>query len=177
MYCYNCDTFFSDSDAVKKRDGETALHILCCPHCGVDDIGESSVCKACGKEFTEDEIADGYCLKCLWNAIDYDTALEWMKNGADCLAEFMLNDVYDASMNGYSSRNLDAFLEESFRRLVADEKLRCAMSSSIEPEFLIKCRYFCLTRYSVDFGHDGREFAEWFAVRKKEKRHEQMEKQ
>ena len=172
MYCYNCDTFFPDADAVKQRDGETAMHILCCPHCGVDDIGESSVCNVCGKAFTEDEIADGYCLECLWNAIDYDTALEWMKQCEGWLAEFMINDVYEASMNGYSSRELDAFLEESFRRLVADEKLLCAMSSSIEPEFLIKCRYFCLPVYNVDFAPDGREFAEWFSERKKEKRGE-----
>ena len=177
MYCYNCDTFFPDADSVKKRDGETAMHILCCPHCGVDDIAESYVCKVCGGEFIEGDIASGYCLECLWNEIDYDTALEWMKQGKGWLSDFLLNDWFGACIHGDSSDYLNSFLEETFRRIVADEKLSCAPTSVLEPSFLLRCRTFCLPRYRDDFGSDGREFAEWFAERKTEKRHEQMEKQ
>lgn len=168
MYCYNCGKFFPDGDVVKRRDGETALHILCCPHCGVDDLGESAVCKVCGKEFVADELAEGYCLECLWNAIDYETALEWMKQGKGWPADFLLNDWFNCDMKGDSSDDLDAFLEETFRRIVADEKLSCAFSGVQEPRFLQCCRTFCLPHYPEDFGSDGREFAEWFAERKKE---------
>ena len=167
MYCYNCGKFFPDEDVVQRRDGETALHILCCPHCGVDDLGESAVCEHCGREFIADDIAEGYCLECLWNEIDYETALEWMKQGRGWLADFLLNDWFGGGMKGDSSDDLDAFLEETFRRIVADEKLSCALSRVQEPRFLMCCRAFCLPHYRADFGSDGREFAEWFAERKK----------
>lgn len=175
MYCYNCDKFFPDEDVAQRLDGETALHINCCPHCGVDDIGESEKCEICGEEFPEGYTRHGFCLNCLWDAIDYDVALEYIKN--DCfggLAQFILNDWFGASFEGGaimggSSDSLNAFLEETFRRLVADEKLRCAMCKLGEARFLEACRLFCLPDYpSGNFGLEGQEFAEWYARRKKE---------
>lgn len=175
MYCYNCGKFFPDEDVVQRRDGETALHIYCCPHCGVDDIGESEECEICGKQFPEGETRHGFCLKCLWNAIDYDLALEYIKHDRyGGLAQFILNDWFGANfeegaIQGGSSDALNAFLEETFRRLVADEKLRCAMCKLEQPKFLEACRLFCLPYYpSGDFGVEGEQFAEWYARRKKE---------
>lgn len=171
MYCFNCGRFFPDEDVVKRRDGETALHIYCCPHCGVDDIGESEECAICGKEFVEGEISHGFCLGCLWEAIDYDVALAYMKDHVNWLAEFILCDWFGASVDDHigTSDSLDAFLEETFRRLVADEKLRCAMCKLEEARFLEACRLFCLPYYhSGNFGLEGEQFAEWYAGRKKE---------
>lgn len=170
MYCCNCGKFFPDEDVVQRRDGETALHIYCCPHCGMDDIGESEECEICGEQFVDGETSHGFCLHCLWEAIDYDVALEYMKGDDDIrLTEFILNDWFDGSLEGGVSDNLAQFLEETFRRLVADEKLRCAMCKLEQPKFLEACRLFCLPYYSNgNFGDEGEQFAEWYARRKKE---------
>lgn len=168
MYCYNCRKFFPDDDVVREADGETAAHIYCCPHCGVDDIGESEECEICGKEFPEGEISHGFCLGCLWEAIDYDLALAWMMHGEGWLAQFMVEEVYGGKFEG-TSPEFDAFLEEVFRRKVADEKLRCAMCKLEEARFLEACRLFCLPFHPRgDFGLEGEQFAEWYAKRKKE---------
>ena len=176
MYCYNCDRFFPDEAVVQRRDGETALHIYCCPHCGVDDIGESEECAICGKEFPEGETSHGFCLGCLRDAIDYDVALEYIKPDRDGgLAQFILNDWFGAhfeegAIQGGSSDALNAFLEETFRRLVADEKLRCAMCKQEKARFLEACRLFCLPYYpNGDFGVEGQQFAEWYAKREAKK--------
>ena len=166
MFCYNCERTFPASDLVQRRDGETALHIYCCPHCGADDVGEGEVCRICGRELAEGETSGGYCLPCLWEQIDYEVALAYMKDlGGSYLAEFMLNDWFDGSFNGTASDKLNAFLEESFRRIVAGEKLRCATDKCAPMDFLSACRSFCLPKYPERFGGDGREFATWYAGR------------
>ena len=175
-YCYNCGKFFPDEDVVQRRDGETALHIYCCPHCGVDDIGESEKCEICGEQFVEGEISHGFCLGCLWEAIDYDLALEFMKSGQEdgWMAQFILNDWFGANFEYGAiqcspSNDLEAFLEETFKRLVADEKLRTALSKVEESKFLEACRFYCLPYYSNgNFGEEGEQFAEWYAGRKRE---------
>lgn len=170
MYCYNCGKFFPNEDVVQRRDGETALHLYCCPHCGAADMGESEECSICGKEFPEYETSHGFCLHCLWEAIDYDVALAYMKHyGNEAVAEFMLNDWFDGSLEGGVSDKLAQFMEETYKRMVADEKLRCAMSKQEEPKFLEACRFYCLPYYqSGNFGIEGEGFAEWYAQRKKE---------
>lgn len=170
QFCYNCGKFFPDEDIVKQRDTETCLHTYCCPHCGVDDIGESEECAICGKEFPEGEISHGFCLGCLWEAIDYDVALAYMKDHVNWLAEFILRDWFGASFDSIGTNDtLDAFLDETFRRLVADEKLRTGLSEAEKPKFLEACREFCLPCYhNGDFGCEGEQFAEWYARRKKE---------
>ena len=168
MFCYNCERAFSDSELVQRRDGETALHIYCCPHCGADNVGEGEECKICGRELAEGETSNGYCLPCLWEQIDYDVALDYMKElGGSYLAGFLLNDWFDGSFNGTASDKLNAFLEESFRRIVADEKLRCATDKRAPMDFLSACRSFCLPKYPERFGLNGQEFAEWYAGRTK----------
>ncbi len=166
MICYNCEKTFPDSELVQRRDGETALHIYCCPHCGSDNVGEGEVCQICGCELAEGETSNGYCLPCLWAQVDYETALDYMKElGGSYLAEFLLNDWFDGSVHGTVSDKLTAFLEESFRRIVADEKLRCATDKYAPRDFLFACRSFCLPKYPERFGGDGREFATWYAGR------------
>lgn len=173
MYCFNCGKFFPDEDVVNQRDGETALHLFCCPHCGAADLGESEECEICGKQFPEGETSHGFCLSCLWEAIDYDVALEYMKSGQEdgWLAQFVLGDWFGATFDSWecSTDSLDAFLAETFQRLAADEKLRCAMCKLEEARFLEACRLFCLPDYpNGDFGVEGEQFAEWYARRKKE---------
>lgn len=170
MYCYNCGKFFPDEDVVRRLDGETAMYLPCCPHCSADDIGESEKCEICGGEFPEGYTSHVFCLSCLWNAIDYDLALAYMKDKS-LLATFILCDWFDASIDGdiHTSDVFDAFLVETFRRLVADERLRCAMGKQEETLFLETCRLFCLPYYHRgSFGVEGRQFAEWYARRQKD---------
>jgi hypothetical protein len=168
MFCYNCEKSFPVSELVQRRDGEAALHIYCCPHCGADNVGEGEECKICGRELAEGETSGGYCLPCLWEQIDYDVALAYMKElGGSHLAEFLLNDWFDGSVHGTVSDKLNAFLEESFRRIVADEKLRLATDKYAPMDFLTACRSFCLPEYPTRFGSNGQEFAEWYAGRSK----------
>lgn len=167
--CYNCGRFFEDDEIVQCRDGETALHIYCCPYCGVDDIGEAATCLMCDQNFHEDEVHEGFCLKCLWNEIDYDVALAYMKHGAGWLASFIAEQVYGASIE-HTSKEFDALMEEVFLRKVADEKLRLATSKVERAEFLDECRLFCLPYYYAgEFGCDGARFAEWYAEYRKER--------
>ena len=171
MKCGNCGATFDPADILYRRE-DYGEKIACCPVCGVSDLIETEECILCGKEFEEDDIASGYCLECLWNAIDYETALEWMKQWRGRLADFLLNDWFGGGMKGDSSRDLDSFLEETFRRIVADEKLSCALSRVQTQRFLMCCRAFCLPHYRADFGSDGMEFAEWYADRLKKAKQE-----
>lgn len=160
QFCYNCGKFFPDEDVVQRRDGETALHIYCCPHCGVDDIGEAETCSLCGKDFADGETREGFCLECLWNAITYDIALAYMKD-ADCLPEFFLTG-WGCGKLEHSSPEFNAFLEETFKRSVANDKLLSCYGG--KSDFLRECRYWILPNYDAgDFGVEGSEFAEWYA--------------
>ena len=177
MYCFNCGKTFHANEIVRKFDWDTGPS-YCCPFCGVDDIAETQECSICGEDFLEGEIYSGFCLGCLWEAIDYDVALAYMKGHENWLAEFLLGDWFGASFDDRigSTPDLDAFLEETFQRLVADEKLRCAMCKLEEARFLEACRLFCLPFYpNGDFGAEGEQFAEWYAKRKKEAKNEKSE--
>lgn len=170
MFCYNCEKFFPDEDVCLKRDDETTLHIHCCPFCGDDDIGESETCVACGEEFAEGETASGYCVSCLVAEVDYDTTLAYLKDRG-YLADFLIRDWFNAGTLTNSSYDLDKFLEETFRRLVANDKLSdwCSGYHS----FLDACRTFCVPgRFDNNFGTEGREFAEWLEGYKAKKQKE-----
>ena len=166
MYCFNCGKTFHTNEIVREIDPDSGP-MYCCPYCGVNDIADTEECDICGKEFVEGEISHGFCLSCLWNEIDYFTALDYMKSKKGYLAQFIIQDWYGAEI-AETSDNLDKFLEETFRRLVADEKLSVAfphntkLTTPSEP-FLTACRFFCLPHYANgDFGIEGASFAEWF---------------
>lgn len=159
QFCYNCGKFFPDDGIVQKRDGETGLHIYCCPHCGVDDIGDADTCSLCGKHFAVGDTREGFCLDCLWNAITYDVALAYMKD-ADCLHEFFLTG-WGCGKLEHSSPEFNAFLEETFKRSVANDKLLACYGG--KEDFLLECRYWILPYHDDGyFGTEGSEFAEWY---------------
>lgn len=176
-YCNSCRKLTDLDDLTQQPDGGTGETITCCPWCGGNDLDEAEPCEQCGKVCFDGEIYGGLCLDCTREAIDYDTALDFIKRDRyGGLAQFILNEWFDATfeeglIQGGSSDKLDAFLEETFRRLAADEKLRLAVNKTDPPRFLEACRDYCLPYYrNGDFGSEGQDFAEWFAEYRKRKK-------
>ena len=154
MYCYNCGEFFHEDDRIvtKNCNGET---VGCCPHCGSDDIGESDQCKMCGSEFVADDLAYGYCIECLWNEIDYDMTLEYLKS-EHLVSEFVIEYILGGKLD-HASDDLDRFCEEAFRRMIAEDKILR------QHDFLDKCRYFCIPeRDKGSFFKGGYNYAGWY---------------
>ena len=85
--CTSCGYVFDFEDrAVVKEshwfnDGfyET---FSCCPNCG-SDFEDAADCCECGEAFTENELYDGWCEKCLRETINYDTFFEYCEANKD----------------------------------------------------------------------------------------------
>ena len=85
--CTSCNYVFDyeDRTVVNESHGfndgfyET---FSCCPNCGGDfeDAGE---CCECGETFTDDELYEGWCEKCLRETINYDTFFEYCEANKD----------------------------------------------------------------------------------------------
>lgn len=170
MRCENCGETFAPEDVVYHTEKHGfadgfAEKFACCPFCGSSDLIETEACDVCGKKFPDGDIESGYCLDCLWEAIDYDVALAYMKFN-NYLTEFILEEWFGAVIYDMEvSDKLRAFLEETFLRLVANDKL---LSNGKGGEFLNKCRDYCLPYYGIhEFGADGQEFAEWYRNRQR----------
>lgn len=171
MKCGNCCTTFDPADILSRREDYGEV-LACCPVCGASDLIETEECNLCGKEFEEDYLCEGCCLECLWDAIDYDVALEYLKY-RELLADFMIGDIFGAKLE-YTSVEMNLFLEETFRRYAAVDKLLTAWKqSAIEPDFLLRCRNFILPyHYKGSIGIEGQYFAEWYADRLKQAKQE-----
>lgn len=164
MKCENCGETFPPEDVAYHTESHGFTDGLvekfaCCPFCGSSDVLDTETCDICGKEFPDGEIESGYCLDCLWEAIDYDTVLAYIKDG-NAIADFIVGHVFGAGSLNHSSASFDRFCEDTFIRLTANDKLR---SNGKGGEFLRKCRDYCLPYYGMhEFGADGQEFAEWY---------------
>lgn len=154
MYCNNCRQFFSDYEIVTKK-GELGEPLACCPFCGVDDLSDTVTCKGCGEDFLEDDLSSGFCIDCLWDSIDYDITLAYLKDEG-LLAEFIVGFIFGADVPKRSSLSFDNFLEETFKRMVANDKLLGWH------EFLDKCRDFCIPKKDNGFCSESNDFAEWY---------------
>jgi len=169
MICHNCHSVFDSKDVVSRFE-DYGERVSCCPVCGASDLEETESCDLCGKELSVDELCEGFCIDCLWNAIDYDVALAYMKDRGE-LAVFFTECIWNTGRLEHSSVDFDLFLEETFKRMVAGEKLsKCFVNfPGKKDEFLEQCRYFCLPYYyNGDFGPDGCYFAEWYKDHRKE---------
>lgn len=164
MFCNNCGVFFDGDLVVDDFDPETGP-MNCCPFCGADDLSKSVCCSICGKDFLEDDLCEGFCKKCLWDAIDYDVMLAFLKEN-NLLAHFFISFYFKAGFLAESSKDLDAHLEETFRRLEANDKLFSCWpgDNPFVFTFLDRCKEYCLPNHQeIEFqGFDG-DFAEWYA--------------
>ena len=167
--CLSCHAVFDEKDISHQRE-DTGEWFACCPVCGIPDLIDTETCEICGKDFEEGEIEYGVCLDCLWNAIDYDTALSYMKDRGE-LATFFMECIWQTGHLEHSSVEFDSFLEEAFKRKVANEKLMSQFVNfrGMKAEFLEQCRLFCLPYYyNRGFGPEGGAFAEWHKDHRKE---------
>lgn len=160
MICNNCGATFDPADiSTYQEDYGELFHA--CPNCGSSDIEETESCELCGEELRCDELRSGFCLDCLWNAIDHETALAYMKD-SDSLADFMLNSWFGSNVRVISTTDdLNQHFEKVFRGLAQTEEL--SKQFGISMVFLEACRYYCLPDYPEMFGVEGGEFAEWFS--------------
>ena len=87
--CTDCGYVFDYEDAGGVRenhwlDGEYMGYetFLVCPNC-CGDFEDAADCCECGETFTEDELYEGWCEKCLRETINYDTFFEYCEANKD----------------------------------------------------------------------------------------------
>ena len=87
--CTDCGYVFDYEDAGGVRenhwlDGEYigSETFLVCPNCG-GGFEDATDCCECGEAFTENELYDGWCEKCLRETINYDTFFEYCEANKD----------------------------------------------------------------------------------------------
>lgn len=150
--CKCCSVTFEDDEIIVDCDRETGSEYKC-PHCGSDDFEDASYCVLCNEWHTEHQVESGFCLKCLYNAIDYNVAHDFMRSHDGWLSQFLI------SLNGeevlyHPNAEYDNALEGVFRFKI---------SIDYDKSFLRACREFCLPEYAhSQFGCDGAQFAKWY---------------
>ena len=84
--CTDCGYVFDYEDATSVREDhgfdDFPEIFRICPNCG-GDFKDAVDCDHCGETFTEDELYDGWCEKCLRETINYDTFFEYCEANKD----------------------------------------------------------------------------------------------
>lgn len=151
MYkCLECGNIFEDGEQAEWRE-DYGEKFSGCPICKGDFV-EARNCKWCGDVFTEEELYDGLCEKCLLSAIDYDTFLEYLESDKNALLGFMFGTWWKSDIPEWASAELIGWLSESFRRFKANDILTNTHS------FLDACVNYVMYE-DGSFGRD--DYAEW----------------
>lgn len=174
MRCNNCHAVFDEHDMVRVREdyGET---YYACPICGDSDVSETEECELCGVTFDPDDLTHGFCLDCLWNAIDYDVALKYMiqKDNGLGLVNFFLEEWFNSDSIKHTSTDLVTFFVALFGKLANQERdniqyFNLNSKVKIEPSFLNACRTHILPSWPKLIDENADEFAEWYEEYRKE---------
>ena len=172
--CTDCGYVFDYEDrrVVKESHGfndgfyETFSY---CPNCG-GDFEDAADCCECGETFTENELYDGWCGKCLYETINYDTFFEYCEANKDenYLDIFVMCDLLNCDENPkHPSFEFHQLMikcyKESAEAVTSWEK----MEGRPHPDaFLDKCIRFIMD----DDGSIGREnYADWLNKREVKK--------
>ena len=166
--CTDCGYVFDYEDAGGVRenhwlDGEYMGYetFLVCPNCG-GDFEDAADCCECGETFTENELYDGWCEKCLRETINYETFFEYCEANKDeqYLDIFVMSELLggmDCPDN--VSCDFHALMIETYRRKAALARL---FSEKID-RFLEHCVRFVME----DEGDIGIErYAKWWNERR-----------
>ena len=166
--CTDCGYVFDyeDRTVVKESHGfndgfyET---FSCCPNCGGDWVDAVDCCK-CGETFTEDDLYDGWCEKCLRETINYDTFFEYCEANKDenYLDTFVMTEFFDVEMPKYSSYDFHLLMIRVYNERVEGIKTDKNLFGKSHDEFLDACIRFIMD----DDGSIGREnYADWLNKR------------
>ena len=166
--CTDCGYVFDyeDRTVVKESHGfddgfyET---FSCCPNCGGDFEDAADCCEG-GEAFTENELYDGWCEKCLRETINYDTFFEYCEanKNENYLDMFVMCYLLNCDeVPKYPSWDFHQLMIETYKRRVSDAKLLgCRF------DFLADCIRFIMD----DDGSIGREnYADWLNSKKEVK--------
>ena len=162
-YVFDCE----DRTLVKESHGfddgfyET---FSCCPNCG-GDFEDAADCCECGEAFTEDELYEGWCEKCLRETINYDTFFEYCEANKDeqYLDIFVMSELLggmDCPKNvSYEFRNWMIWI---YKNAVAEIKMDNILFGKTNSSLLDACIRFIMD----DDGSIGREnYADWLNKR------------
>ena len=163
--CTDCGYVFDyeDRTVAKENHGfndgfyET---FSCCPNCG-GDFEDAADCCECGETFTENELYDGWCEKCLRETINYDTFFEYCEANKDeqYLDIFVMSELLggmDCPKNvSYEFHDL---IVQEYKERVEQIKRDKAMFGETYAEIIDACIRFIMD----DDGSIGREnYADW----------------
>lgn len=130
--CTDCGYVFDYEDAgcVKEDNWIEGEYMgietfLVCPNCG-GDFEDATDCCECGEAFTEDELYDGWCDKCLRETINYDTFFEYCEDNKDenYLDKFVMCYILNCDeAPEYPSLEFHQLMIKVYKQSVSDAKL------------------------------------------------------
>ena len=166
--CTDCGYVFDFEDRTVVREShgfddgfyET---FSCCPNCG-GDFEDATDCCECGEAFTENELYEGWCEKCLRETINYDTFFEYCEANKDenYLDIFVMSEFLDMDMPKHSSYDFHQLMIRLYREKVEGIRIDINLFGKSHDEFLDACISFIMD----DDGSIGREnYADWLNKR------------
>ena len=173
--CTDCGYVFDYEDAGGVRenhwlDGEYmgSETFLVCPNCG-GDFEDAADCCECGETFTENELYEGWCEKCLRETINYDTFFKYCEANKD--EQYLDIFVMSELLGGMDCPENVSY---EFHQLMIDvykarvEAIKSAMTETYRQyiDILPSCIRFIMD----DDGSIGREnYADWLNNKKEVK--------
>ena len=168
--CTDCGYVFDYEDAGGVRenhwlDGEYmgSETFLVCPNCG-GDFDDAADCCECGEAFTEDELYEGWCEKCLRETINYDTFFEYCEANKEhqYLDIFVMQELLDTDCPDNVSYEFHELMVDTYKERVEQIKRDKAMFGKTYAEIIDACIRFIMD----DDGSIGREnYADWLNKR------------
>jgi hypothetical protein len=170
--CKSCGYLFNyeDRTVVKESHGfndgfyET---FSCCPNCG-GDFEDAVDCCECGETFTEDELYEGWCEKCLRKTITYDTFFEYCEaNKKDhYLVIFVMEEILEMDPVYTYSERFYSVMQELYKKAVCAAKNDDVFIGKHFNGLINSCIRFVMD----DDGEIGREnYADWLNSKKEVK--------
>lgn len=156
--CESCGHIFDEGEERITREYHTEIeggfyeNLASCPCCGSEDYEEARRCLNCGGAYLDDELFDGWCLECLTEAIDYDSALKYFLQDKETFHLFMFEKFFKMRLPDEISWEMTNHLFEVYGRMRADDLL------TNRTAFLDLIRTFILEE-DGDYGKIN--FAEW----------------
>jgi hypothetical protein len=157
---------YEDAGGVRENhwlDGEYmgSETFLVCHNCG-GDFEDAADCCECGEAFTESELYEGWCEKCLRETINYDTFFEYCmaNDGENYLEIFVLSEfVGGMDCPKFISYDFHRLMIQIYKERVQDMVSYESLFGKKAPDdFLPSCIRFIMD----DDGSIGREnYADW----------------